>query len=252
MRSFHEATRSGHYRVKAANRMALRLTRSGRRGPEGEVLQITWPVGADERYASGADVGSSSDGRLALMADWQAMSGPSCLPNSSIYLATWRSSRSRPGDASVPRQLSAGSVAVRFSTPVELAGNRALERPFPNLYRRLAPIGWLGAMIRPHDHPWPIAFCLTRHGLHPASAAAPTFPGTRRRAPDRARPGLHGRDPVHGPHLHPWALLPVDEFGCGSVTTCWRRFAEWAHAGVFERLQELLPSQARVQAAPGR
>jgi len=37
-----------------------------------------------------------------------------------------------------------------------------------------------------------------------------------------------------------WALLPVAEFGCGSVTTCWRRFAEWAHAGVFERLQELL------------
>jgi len=38
----------------------------------------------------------------------------------------------------------------------------------------------------------------------------------------------------------PWALLPVGEFGCGSVTTCWRRFAEWAHAGVFDRLQELL------------
>ena len=38
----------------------------------------------------------------------------------------------------------------------------------------------------------------------------------------------------------PWALLPVSEFGCGSATTCWRRFAEWAHAGVFERLQELL------------
>ena len=38
----------------------------------------------------------------------------------------------------------------------------------------------------------------------------------------------------------PWALLPVAEFGWGSVTTCWRRFAEWAHAGVFERLQELL------------
>jgi transposase len=38
----------------------------------------------------------------------------------------------------------------------------------------------------------------------------------------------------------PWALLPVAEFGCGSVTTCWRRFAEWAHAGVFERLQEVL------------
>ncbi len=38
----------------------------------------------------------------------------------------------------------------------------------------------------------------------------------------------------------PWALLPVREFGSGSVTTCWRRFAEWAHAGVFDRLQELL------------
>ncbi len=38
----------------------------------------------------------------------------------------------------------------------------------------------------------------------------------------------------------PWALLPVREFGCGSVTTCWWRFAEWAHAGVFERLQEVL------------
>jgi transposase len=37
----------------------------------------------------------------------------------------------------------------------------------------------------------------------------------------------------------PWALLPVGEFGCGSVTTCSRRFAEWAHAGVFERLQEV-------------
>jgi transposase len=37
----------------------------------------------------------------------------------------------------------------------------------------------------------------------------------------------------------PWALLPVGEFGCGSATTCWRRFAEWAHAGVFERLHEV-------------
>jgi transposase len=86
----------------------------------------------------------------------------------------------------------------------------------------------------------------------------------------------------------PWALLPVGEFGCGSATTCWRRFAEWAHAGVFERLQEVVldelgqpdqlnwsrvsvdslslravrggpggrkpgrPGQARVQVAPGR
>ena len=38
----------------------------------------------------------------------------------------------------------------------------------------------------------------------------------------------------------PWALLPVKELGCGSVTTCWNRFAAWAAAGVFDRLQELL------------
>jgi transposase len=47
----------------------------------------------------------------------------------------------------------------------------------------------------------------------------------------------------------PWALLPVGEFGCGSVTTCWRRFAEWAHAGVFERLQELLLDELGVAGA---
>jgi hypothetical protein len=39
----------------------------------------------------------------------------------------------------------------------------------------------------------------------------------------------------------PWALLPVGEFSCGSVT-CWRRFSEWAHAGLFERLQGPSPS----------
>jgi transposase len=40
-------------------------------------------------------------------------------------------------------------------------------------------------------------------------------------------------------------LLLVGEFGRGSVTTCWRRLAEWAHAGVFERLQEALLHLAR-------
>jgi transposase len=38
----------------------------------------------------------------------------------------------------------------------------------------------------------------------------------------------------------PWALLPVQELGCGSVHTTWRRFAEWAAAGVFERLHAAL------------
>jgi transposase len=51
----------------------------------------------------------------------------------------------------------------------------------------------------------------------------------------------------------PWALLPVGEFGCGSVTTCWRRFAEWALAGVFERLQEaLLDDLPPVRTPAGR
>ena len=49
----------------------------------------------------------------------------------------------------------------------------------------------------------------------------------------------------HGSYLTPWALLPVGELGCGSVTSCWRRFAEWAHVGVFERLQELLLDEPR-------
>jgi transposase len=38
----------------------------------------------------------------------------------------------------------------------------------------------------------------------------------------------------------PWSLLPAKELGCGSATTCWRRFDEWAKAGVFEQLQALL------------
>jgi transposase len=34
----------------------------------------------------------------------------------------------------------------------------------------------------------------------------------------------------------PGPLLPARELGCGSAATCWRRFAEWAEAGVFDRL----------------
>jgi transposase len=34
----------------------------------------------------------------------------------------------------------------------------------------------------------------------------------------------------------PWRLLPARELGCGSPATCWRRLAEWAGAGVFDRL----------------
>jgi transposase len=34
----------------------------------------------------------------------------------------------------------------------------------------------------------------------------------------------------------PWRLLPARELGCGSAATAWCRLAEWARAGVFERL----------------
>jgi transposase len=44
------------------------------------------------------------------------------------------------------------------------------------------------------------------------------------------------RDRVHGPHLHPWRLLPARELGCGSPATCWRRLTEWANAGIVDQL----------------
>jgi transposase len=34
----------------------------------------------------------------------------------------------------------------------------------------------------------------------------------------------------------PWRLMPVQELGCGSPSTCWRRLTEWANAGVFDQL----------------
>src|SRR5215210_3679948 len=37
----------------------------------------------------------------------------------------------------------------------------------------------------------------------------------------------------------PWRLLPK-ELGCGSGSTCWRRFREWQEVGVWQRLHETL------------
>jgi hypothetical protein len=45
----------------------------------------------------------------------------------------------------------------------------------------------------------------------------------------------------------------VGGFGCGSVMTCWRRFAEWAHADeVVERLQQLLLDERGARGAAER
>ena len=38
----------------------------------------------------------------------------------------------------------------------------------------------------------------------------------------------------------PWVLLPAQELGGGSATTCWRRLEEWARGGVFDQLQLVL------------
>ena len=39
-----------------------------------------------------------------------------------------------------------------------------------------------------------------------------------------------------------WQALPT-EMGCGSGTTCWRRFAEWTRLAVWSKLHALLLSQ---------
>jgi transposase len=48
----------------------------------------------------------------------------------------------------------------------------------------------------------------------------------------------------------PWEVLPAPELGCASYATCWRRFSDWAEAGVFETLHlvmlDRLGEQGRV------
>jgi transposase len=45
----------------------------------------------------------------------------------------------------------------------------------------------------------------------------------------------------------PWRLLPARELGYGSPATCWRRFAEWAKAGVFDALHLVVLDQLGEQ-----
>jgi transposase len=75
--------------------------------------------------------------------------------------------------------------------------------------------------------------------IQPLLPAPPPGPrgGVPRRVPDRNRVAalvFMTCTPT------PWSLLPAKDLGCGSATTCWRRFDEWAKAGVFEQLQALL------------
>lgn len=47
----------------------------------------------------------------------------------------------------------------------------------------------------------------------------------------------------------PWEMLPqemlLQEMGCGSGMTCWRRLRDWTKAGVWEKLQHELLSRLR-------
>jgi transposase len=96
-------------------------------------------------------------------------------------------------------------------------------------------------MIRGHDphHRGP----RSRPALasDPAAAADATTPLRRRpRVDDRAclagivyqlRTGV------------PRRLLPVDQLGCGSPVTCWRRLRDWQRAGVWQQLHHVLLDQ---------
>jgi transposase len=62
----------------------------------------------------------------------------------------------------------------------------------------------------------------------------PPYGGRRRAIPDRNCFAAI----VHMARAStPWRLLPVQELGCGSPSTCWRRLTEWANAGVFDQLR---------------
>ncbi len=45
-----------------------------------------------------------------------------------------------------------------------------------------------------------------------------------------------------------WEFLP-QELGYGSGVTCWRRLRDWAEAGVWPRLHELLPPRLQSPGA---
>ena len=61
--------------------------------------------------------------------------------------------------------------------------------------------------------------------------------GGRPRVPDRA--ALAGIVFVLKSGI-PWEMLPQEEMGCGSGSTCWRRLRDWEEAGVWRELHRVL------------
>jgi transposase len=85
-------------------------------------------------------------------------------------------------------------------------------------------------------------------------AIAPHLP-QRRRSPKGGRPPVRDRDCLVGVLFVlreglRWQSLPT-EMGCGSGSTCWRRFRQWTEAGVWAKahrqMLELLGEQGLLQ-----
>src|SRR5437660_10391571 len=109
-----------------------------------------------------------------------------------------------------------------------------------------APLSWWAArfarggalMARPlvPDDLWEVI----RPLLPPPKPRRPDHPG---RKPVDDRQALTGILFVLKTGI-PWELLP-QEMGCGCGMTCWRRLRDWQHAGVWQRLHELLLAELR-------
>ena len=74
----------------------------------------------------------------------------------------------------------------------------------------------------------------------------PLLPPDRKPSSKGGRPGVPNRRTLTGVIFVlrtgiPWQALPK-EMGCGSGSTCWRRFAEWTRLAVWSKLHALFLS----------
>ena len=76
------------------------------------------------------------------------------------------------------------------------------------------------------------------------AVVAPILPRERGPGPKGGRPRVSNRQVFTGIVFVlrtglPWQLLPL-ELGCGSGSTCWRRFRSWTRRGLWRRLHAVL------------
>ena len=72
----------------------------------------------------------------------------------------------------------------------------------------------------------------------------PLLPPVPEPSPKGGRPRVQNREALRGIVFVlrtgiPWQTLPT-EMGCGSGSTCWRRFADWTRLSVWSKLHALL------------